>query len=315
MPDPRRVFVPFVLATGLVAQLQPAAVLQLLQVRAGSVATATPPVGSSVWGAIDVPAQATNGRARWAATHAADEFAWLVQWSVRAEAWGSGNAVGDAGVRYELHAPAPGMAQLQVGWWTTIAGTGAVTCSIDLHDDGSVDASGAAVLPVVFTGAPLVVRARAVATASAGSWPIGWGSTLPYSGSADGQLSLLLTPTGVQTAVTQPACGAASPTLQVAMDFAGQLRWFGALPDANALGLLVLGLAPSLLPLPWSPGCPLGAAPDLVWWQAANGVGAVEWSLPVPVAVRPVALQTRLLALEPASWSVVAAPALRVDLQ
>ena len=108
MPDLRRVLVSFALATGLAAQLQPAAVLQQAQVRAGSVVVATPPPGSWVWGGFDGAAQANSGRARWAAAHAFDEFACLLQWSVSAQAWSSGTAVGDAGVRYELHAPAPG---------------------------------------------------------------------------------------------------------------------------------------------------------------------------------------------------------------
>jgi hypothetical protein len=160
----------------------------------------------------------------------------------------------------------------------------------------------------------LLVRVRAVATASAGSVAVGWGSTLQYSGSADGQLSLLLVPTGAVVAVTQPPCGIAPPALTVAPDFAQQLQFRGSLPGAGALGILVLGLSPSMLMLPWLPSCPVGVAPDLVWWQPATGAGAVAWQLSVPAALRPASLHTRLLALAPAAWSVAAAPALRVDL-
>jgi hypothetical protein len=310
-----RALVPVVFATASVAQLQPAAVVQQVQVRAGSVVAAAPAPGSPVWAGVDTVALAASGRARWAVVHSSDAFAWLAQWSVTAQAWGSGTSATDASVRYELLAPAPGAAQLQVNWWPTASGTGAVSCSIDLHDDGSIDAIGPAVLPVVFGAGPVSFRVRAVATASAGSLPIGWGSTLNYSGSADGQLALLLVPSGAPATVTQPACGALPPTLAVAPDFAAQVRLFGGLPDANALGLLVLGLGPSQLPLPWAPGCLLGAAPDVVWWQPASSTGSVAWSLPVPAALRPASFHTRLLALEPSAWTVAAAPALRVDLQ
>jgi hypothetical protein len=297
------------------AQVQITATAAQAAVRAGSTVALVPPPGSAVGNGVFATASSGVGSAQWTASHTVGATGCTSLWSVTGTAAQSGTAVGEGRVRYTWSTPTVVAATLSIDWSASQSGTGAAVCSVDLNGDGSVDGNGSGVFAVQLGPVPLVVDVHASATASAGSLPMGWGSSLHYSGSATGLLSLQLVPSGTAVTVVQPACGVAPPWLEVAAEFAPGLRCSGMLASPAELGLLVLGLQPSSLPLPWATGCSLAVAPDVVWWQPRGSVGEVAWQLPVPHAVRPVSLHARLLALELGPWRLAGSPALRVDVQ
>ena len=305
----------FLLLGAANAQLQFTATAAQAAVRAGSTVALVPPPGSAVGNGVFAIASSGVGSAQWTASHAVGATGCTSLWSVTGTAAQTGTSVGEGRVRYTWSTPTVVPATLQIDWSSSQSGTGAAICSIDLNGDGIIDGNGSGVFAVVLGPVPLVVDVHASASASAGSLPMGWGSSLHYSGSATGLLSLQLTPSAAAVTVVQSACGVTPPWFEVAAEFGPGLRCSGVLASQADLGLLVLGLQPSSLPLPWVTGCSLAVAPDVVWWQPRGSAGEVVWQLPVPLAVRPVSLYARLLALELGPWQLASSPALRVDVQ
>ncbi|MGB3966106.1 MAG: hypothetical protein WBO45_05205, partial [Planctomycetota bacterium] len=234
-------------------------------------------------------------------------------WQFGCSAFTSGTSTSDTSIRYELHAAQPFLGQLAIGWSPTAAGTGTCAVAIDLGDDGSVEAAGAATIPVVFGPGPLVVRVVGAANAAAGIAYGPFGSSWSWSGSASAWLSLQLTATHATAMVEGAGCGAPMPGLVATPDLAQGVLLRGDCPIGVDAGVLVVGFAASILPLPLPPFCTLHVAPVLTDWRLPDAQRQVAWSLPVPLAVRPAVLRAQLLGLDADPFALTASPSLRID--
>ncbi|HEB52233.1 MAG TPA: hypothetical protein ENI87_03145 [bacterium] len=280
----------------LPAQLAPAAPLAHAAVFAGAIQAPPLPAGTDVWAGAVRSVAGSIGQASLSLQHTLDSKRFTVDWQLAAVASQPGSAVADGEVRYRFATPAPQVGVLHVAWNAVLAGAAQASLVIDVGDDGVIDASAGAVLPVAFQG-ELVVRIAAAVDAQAGTLTPQWGASWNWSGNASAILSVWFEPThaDITTSAVQPAVPApaliAQPNLLQGIDFDA------ICPPNDDFALLALGFAPTAATLPLSSGHQLLLAPAVTLAAPVQSGGA-GWAVSVPVAVRPATFLAQVLALD-----------------
>jgi hypothetical protein len=311
-PLPSLLFVSFGLAAAT-AQLPTQATWMQGTVRAGNVVVAMPGTGADVMAGVVRSAGGVTGTASLAAAASSTAMAFEAQWSLACAAVSPGTTAANGAIRYLLVAAQPITCQLVVEW-TGTAQNGARTLAIDLYGDGSVDATGAATLPVGFGPGGVVIEVQAGVTASAGSLSGPFGSAWSYQGQATAALRLRLVPDHATVSVEAPGCAPSPLPHGAAPDFHGGITFTGEVPGGADLGLAVLGLDPVALPLPWSPGCLLSVDPVVVQMPPPDAARRAAWRLAVLPGGGPWALRSQWLALRLDPLALTTSAALRVAL-
>lgn len=164
-------------------------------------------------------------------------------------------ALDSVSARLHLDGGTTGTAGLPTGAW-----------SVDIGDDGSIEASNLNLsltqLSLILSPQPLAVRVRAACSFTG-------------PGQLTTAVGLRLEPEGLQILPVLPRCQAG--WLDVQPTFVGSgVQINGSVP------IVVLGLAPQTFVLPGAPGCLLLPRPDAVWLFATS-----SQVLPIPLSVRP----------------------------
>jgi len=233
-------------------------------------------------------------------------------WSLQCQPPWIGNANVDVEVLYLLAAGTTTPAVLELGWLTATTGNGSVSLLVDVHDDGSVDATGSAGLSVVVGPSPIHVRVRITGSASAGTATT-WFTTWHWTGSVAADLTMRLVPTHATVVPIATACSEAAPDLRVAPDFAGGMQLAVTFAAADDLGVFVFGFQPTAaVVLPWSPGCPLSVAEHVVILTGAVQPRLVA-NLVLPAGLRPASCEVQGLGVGLDPFTVLAGAAFRID--
>jgi hypothetical protein len=144
-------------------------------------------------------------------THQIDPIQVDLQWQLSCHAISNSTSAAELEVRYEIASPYLQSGDLLIDWQPTV--TGQSTLSVDVFDDGYIDAQGSATVPVTFQNPfPLILRVTATTNAQAGSFQGPWGSSWSWSGTASAQLRIRFVPTHAQTTtVAAQPCSPAPP--------------------------------------------------------------------------------------------------------
>lgn len=304
----RAFFAAAALVAPLSAQVTAEATLLARTVLWGGSAVVAPQPGADVTAGIAVGVSGVAATLQHATT-LGDAFA---GWNLQCVPPWLGSATADLEVRYVFTAPTPMAATLALGWSTTTSGNGNAQLVVDVHDDGVVDAVGAAILPVVVGPSPLVVRVRGLVAASGGTTTT-WFTTWHWTGTANAQFAMQLLPAHAQVLPIAAACSGAAPVLQVAPDFTGGLALSGQFAAADDAAVWAFGFAPMLpVALPWSNGCALAVAPDVLLLAPVPASRAVEWQLALPSSMRPLGFDVQLLGVDLAPLQLHAGAAVRL---
>ena len=258
---------------------------------AGSVAP-----GLDVTNGVSLGASGSFGAAQFQALTMTTSTAIDLDWNVSCSAFGSTTASSQGAIRYELAAAPQVTGQIVATWIPAQTGTGAASCSIDLLDDGIIDATGSVTWPLTFGSGVVPLRVRVATTAHAGVVYGPWGSQWTYQGTAYGTLHIRIEPTHCQSAVFGSGC--ADPQLTVLGNFAGGADLLGTFAPAADLGVAVLGFDQHATQLPLAPGCTLLTTPNVVLWSAISASHTAAWSLAVPAAARPLAFAAQLVGID-----------------
>ncbi len=296
------------LAAPLSAQVGVEATLLARTVQWGGSAVTAPFPGADVTAGLAVGVSGATATMQQAAT-ASDVF---VGWNLACVPPWIGSATADVEIRYVFTAPTPMAATLALGWSTATTDNGNAQLVVDVHDDGTVDAVGGAVLSVSLGPSPLVVRVRGLVAASSGTTTT-WFTTWHWTGTANAQLAMQLLPAHAQVQPIAAACSGASPVLQAAADFAGGLALSGQFAAADDVAVWAFGFAPiGPVSLPWSNGCVLAIAPDVLLIDAVPASRQWSWSLALPPQVRPLGFDVQLFGVDLAPVQMHAGAAVRV---
>lgn len=297
-------------ATTLMAPLTAQVVVQatLLQrtVRSGGNAVAWPAPGDDVTGGAGM---SVVGAAA-VLEHTVAPVGVQLEWRLQCQPPWIGQANVDVDVLYLFGTGSTMAAVLELDWLAATTGNGAVSLLVDVHDDGVVDATGSAAVPLVVGPSPTYVRVRVTGAANAGT-ASSWYTTWHWTGSVAADLTMRLVPTHASVAPLATPCDVAAPELRVAADFAGGVE-VAAVGGAEELGVLVFGFAPTVpVVLPWTPGCSLAVAEDVV--VLVDLSEPLVASLVVPDAVRPIRFDVQCVGVVLDPLTVVAGAAFRVD--
>ncbi|MBL8736402.1 MAG: hypothetical protein JNL12_08260 [Planctomycetes bacterium] len=297
-------------ATALMAPLTAQVVVQatLLQrtVRSGGNAVTWPAAGDDVTGGAGMSVVGAGA----VLEHAVTSCDVQVAWSLQCQPPWIGNANVDVDVLYLFGTGSSTPAVLDIDWLAATTGNGAVSLLVDVHDDGVVDATGSAVVPLVVGPYPTYVRVRVTGAAQAGT-ASSWYTTWHWTGSVAADLAMRLLPTHASVVSLASPCDDAAPELRVAADFAGGVE-LAAVAGAQDLGVLVFGFAPAVpVVLPWTPGCSLAVAEDVV--VLVDLGEPLVASLVVPDAVRPICFDVQCVGVALDLLTVLAGAAFRID--
>jgi hypothetical protein len=296
------------------AQISPAAAALAVTVRSGVVTAPVVVPGSEAWLGWSRQANSGTGNAFATVGHAASSTAITGAWQFGCLAGTAASSPAEASVamRYEFLALHAFVGRLVVEWTPSTSGTGAAGLAIDVGDDGSVEAQGAATIPIAFGPGPLAVRVAGTCTATAGTIQGPFGSSWSWAGSAYGNLTLRLEATHASTTFVGTPCGSA-PSLAVLPDLVDGIEVRGVCAPTSDLALLAIGFQSAVTPLPLPPACTLLVVPELVDAQWPDALGRVTWSFAAPPAVRPVTLRMQLFGLDAATFTLAASACARTD--
>lgn len=297
-------------ATALMAPLTAQVVVQatLLQrsVRSGGNAVAWPAAGADVTGGAGMSVVGASAILE----HTVAPVGVQLEWRLQCQPPWIGQANVDVDVLYLFGTGSAVPAVLELDWLAATTGNGAVDLLVDVHDDGVVDATGSAVVPLVVGPSPTYVRVRATGAAQAGT-ASSWYTTWHWTGSVTADLTIRLVPTHASVVPLASPCADAAPDLRVAADFAGGVE-LAAVAGAANLGVLVFGFAPAVpVVLPWTPGCSLAVTEDVV--VLVDLGEPLVASLVVPDAVRPICFDVQCVGVALDPLTVLAGAAFRVD--
>lgn len=292
----------------LTAQVVVQATLLQRTVRSGGNAVAWPAPGDDVTGGAGMSVVGAGA----VLEHTVTPVDAQVEWSLQCQPPWIGNASLDVDVLYLFAAGSTTPASLELDWLAATTGNGSVNLLVDVHDDGVVDATGSAAVPLVVGPYPVYVRVRAIGAANAGT-ATSWYTTWHWTGSVAADLTMRLVPTHTMVVPIAPACRDVAPALSVAPDFVGGVEIATVFADAADLGAFVFGFQPrAAVALPWSPGCPLSVAEDVVILTSAVRPRLVAY-LALPVGLRPASFEVQCLGVELDPFTVLAGAAFRID--
>jgi hypothetical protein len=292
------------------AQVECTATSLGLQSRAGTSLGPTITVGTDVGPGAATTVVGPSGDASVVAVHTRSDTAIELRRTTTSRAFGSSTSAAGGAVEYRLRTAQPFVGQLVVGWSVVAAGTGSTTMAIDLHGDGSVEANGAAVLPVAFGPGELVLRVLTSATASAGSVP-GFGSSWTYHGTARRTLVVRLEATHCVATPFGNGCG--EPLVAGTGNLHGGAEVVGVCAPEVDCVVAAFGFAPQLAAVPLPPGCVVHLVPTLTWWGALDANHRASWSFGLPASLRPVSLLVQLVALDADTAHATTSAGLQLD--
>jgi len=303
-------------ATAASAQVVATAPMVTSTVLAGSSAASPVVPGTNVWSGLVRSVTGAASNASLALTHDLKPTEVSLQWQLSSQAISNSVSIAEAEVRFDIASTIPQTGELIIDWSPTLTGTGLAALTVDVFDDGVVDAQGSATVPVMFDHqSPLILRVNAGTSAQAGTFQGPWGSTWTWSGGAAAQLSIRFVPTHAQvTTVAAQACSP-TPTLQAVPDLheGVELQAIG-LPN-DQLALFALGFQPMISPLPLSAGCSLLVDPVVVVSQPLQPATLAHQPVPIPLSLRPTSFLAQLVTFRPISASLTAGDLLRIDIQ
>jgi hypothetical protein len=297
------------------AQVTPGAVLIGAQAVAGATVAPVPPSQTPIWPGLSRVAAGAAGASSFIVEHHADDLGIELEWQLATQAWQTGTTVSRVEVRYVFSSPVTQLGDLSIEWAPQQTGTGNSVLSVDVFDDGYVDANGAYTTPVAFHTFPLVLRVVAEVRADAGTIQGPWGSSWSWSGGAVANLRIRFTPTHASAAVVSPSTCFHAPVLTARPDLDGGVRLDAQAPLGDDLLVFVLGFAPSNLLLPWSAGCTLLVDPVVTSTSPLLGGPSASLSVPVPPAFRPAAFLTQAVSLDAQPLRLTAGDVVQVDVR
>lgn len=290
----RALFAVAALVAPMTAQVGVEATLLARTVQSGGSALTAPLPGADVTAGLAVGVSGATAMLQQAAT-TSDVF---VGWNLQCVPPWIGSATAEVEVRYVFTSPTPMAATLVLGWSTATTGNGNAQLAVDVHDDGSIDAAGGGTLSVSLGPSPLVVRVRGRVAASGGTTTT-WFTTWHWTGAANAQFAMQLLPAHAQVLPITAACSGAAPVLQATPDFAGGLTLSGQFAAADDVAVWAFGFAPiGPVPLPWSDGCVLAVAPDVLVIDAVPASRQWSWSLALPTPLRPLGFDVQLFGVD-----------------
>ena len=157
-------------ATTASAQVVANAPMVTSTVLAGS--SAAPPVvpGTNVWSGLVRSVTGAASNASLALTHDLEPTEVSLQWQLSSQAISNSVSIAEAEVRFDIASTIPQTGELIIDWSPTLSGTGLAALTVDVFDDGVVDAQGSATVPVMFDQqSPLILRVNAGTSAQAGT--------------------------------------------------------------------------------------------------------------------------------------------------
>lgn len=307
-----------VLLPATIASAQVVATAPLVDATVLAGATVAPGIapGSNVWAGLARSATGAASGASLGLTHQIDPVQVDLQWQLNCHAISNSTSAAEIEVRYEITSAYLQSGNLIIDWQPTVTGTGQATLSVDVFDDGYVDAQGSAIVPVAFQNPfALNLRVTAGTNAQAGTFQGPWGSSWSWSGAAAAQLHIRFVPTHAQTTTlaTQPCSPA--PTLTVLPDLSQGLDLQAMAPPTEQLALFALGFQATNMPLPLSHSCLLLVDPAVILAQPLQPGMPAHQSLTIPTAARPATFLTQLITLNPTSATLTASPLLNTNIQ
>jgi len=285
------------LSFALPAQIAAFADVDALTLTAGGVAAAPLTPDLDAWPGVARSVTSSAGSGAVTMQHTLDDVEVGVLWQLSANAVGDGAVALHANVRYELFS-VPQDGELIVEWLVDVDDDASASLHIDLGDDGVVDATGSATIPLAFGLQPFALRVWVDANAVAGTFQGPWGSSWSWDSSFEASLRVRFVPThATATPLAPPTC-APAPELSIRADLLQgvQLRAQTAAPAD--LVLFALGFAPAAAPLPASAGCALLVEPVATLWAPVSADGAATVSVAVPPAVRPAQFDAQAIAVD-----------------
>jgi len=231
-------------------------------------------------------------------------------WVATCQANTPGTTVSEATVRYDFTSPLPFIGRFVVSWNANVAGTGSSLLEVDLGADGSIDANGAATLPVTFGPGTRSLQLRIRSQASAGVTVGPFGITYPWQGSASGTVSIRLEPAHCQAQVTAPPCGL--PDFAVTNNFLRGAKFAGGVRFQDDFAILVLGLAPASLAIGLPTTCLMQVDPAILEWQLAYPGEIPAWAMSLPLALVPVTFHAQHFGFDAATGSLAGSSPLQI---
>lgn len=254
------------------------------------------PVGATIGGSLVRSCAGSSGSSSFALGQVATLTELRLYQSAGCQAMTTGTATADATVRYDFTSPVPFVGRFVVEWNVTDSGTGTSALTVDLGADGTIEATGAAVLPVTFGPGTASLQVHVLCQAVAGGVTGPFGTGFAYQGAAAGNLLVRFEPAHSQAQVVGPTCGI--PQFDARGTFLRHVELVGQPPATDEIAVLVLGWTSVGLTLPLPPGCPVLVDPMILEWQLLDPGDQAKWTLVLGPALLPVTFQAQLFGLD-----------------
>jgi len=278
------------------AQVSPRATAATFAVQPGGQQAAFVPPGADVSHGAQLHASGGRGDAHLQLASTWDTAAIDLRWDLACAAWSQTTATSDSATRHEWTSPRTIQGLLVITWTPTTTGSGTASCAIDLFDDGSIEATGSAVLPFTLPAGVTPLRVRASTAATAGTIQGPFGSQWSFQGQASGTLTLRFEPD--HCSAQELGAGCPGPQLTASGNFVGGADLRAQCGLADDLAIAVLGIDQVASNLPMAPQCVLWTTPLVTMWQPTPVHGAVSWSVPLRVGFGPVSFAAQVVAFD-----------------
>lgn len=242
-----------------------------------------------------------------------DTVAVLLGYDAASVAVATTTAQASAEIRHEVWSARPLVGRLVVTWSTTVSGTGSATFGIDVGDDGSVEATGAAVVPCALVAGMTPIRVRIATAANAGTVSGPWGTGFSYQGAASAHLTIRFEP--MHCSATALGGGCPGTQLNAIGNLAGGVDLRASCGSGDDLAVLLLAFDPAMAVSTPFPACTLLAAPVATLWSVPDTTHAARWSFVWPTGVGPVAFAAQVIAIDASPFVASASGALAVACQ
>lgn len=294
------------------AQAVPVSASAGLVVQAGAQSSALVP-GADITAGAHLSAGGAIGAARFDFAPSWNVTALGFAFDLSSTAFAQTSSASGGSTRHELWLARPTVGRLVITWTAATTGNGAAAFALDLHDDGVIEATAAAVLPVTLPAGLTVLRVQTSASASAGIVQGPWGMQIPYQGTAQVTLMVRLEPTHCTMSTLASSC--AGPVTSVRGNFLGGVTVSSLCAATDDIAIAVFGFDQLATGLPLPPGCSLATTPLASHWRSVGTTGAVDWSTALPQGFGPVQFATQVIGLDVDTWSAGTSQAFWVTCQ
>lgn len=289
------------LAAAVPAQMSASAQLTTGTVSSGTVAAAVPG-GASVTSGFVRTCSSTCGNANVAGGQSATLEHVDIGWTSSCQAVNPGTSTAEAYVRYDFWTPIAFVGRFVVVWNAQATGSGITQLEVDLGNDGTIEATGGAVLPVTFGPGTVSLQLHLKSEASAGVHVGPFGVTYPYQGGASASVSLRLEPMHCQQQVVGAACGMAQ--FDATGNFLHGVKLEGPVRFGDEIAVLIMGFAPAALAISLPTTCTMLVDPQITYWQVPDLGEVPAWALTLPPSMLPVTFRAQHFGLDLDTGSV-----------